>query len=506
MDLNFTPAFKEQADFLYSDSDITAFIAGVGSGKTHIGADRAILISMLYPEANGLVVANTYDQLNSATINMLLQRLDDHGIPFKHNKADKTIQLQLPNINTGTIYYRSLDKPDTIRGMEAAWLWLDETRDTTRYAYEVVDRRVRQQVDRKTRKVLREKVYTDIDTGVTTTRDGTVVSLLPTLVWITTTPNILTGKWLYDLLYDEKVQKEFQYSDLSIKTVHAKTAQNKENLAPGYIEKAKALMSDQQFKQEMEGEWVIIPPGTPVFGKEFNNDTHTTRTDFADDLPLIIGFDWGYHRPAAIFLQEDTVGRATVLGEYLGDTEEIAEFMENVLKYIHTNFVQLDGFVEVEGYIRPKRYDGKELIIEAYCDPAGNQVNDKSTRSSVEIAQDFGFYCFSVPSQKKNQIQDSINYIRFKLKKLIQGIPALRFDVNRCLDSIIAMNGGYHYPELRNTKTQEQKNVPFKDGYYDHLMDALRYIAINRWTYVTDFQRTDYAPPKQLIINKEFGW
>jgi len=45
--------------------------------------------------------------------------------------------------------------------------------------------------------------------------------------------------------------------------------------------------------------------------------------------------------------------------------------------------------------------------------------------------------------------------------------------------------GGYHYPEKREEQQLEGKfEMPFRDGFYEHLMNCGEYIAINMFQVI----------------------
>ena len=57
-----------QMDVFESTASINLFMAGTGSGKTHLDGLISKQLISEFPECKGGIFANTYDQLNTATL------------------------------------------------------------------------------------------------------------------------------------------------------------------------------------------------------------------------------------------------------------------------------------------------------------------------------------------------------------------------------------------------------------------------------------------------------
>lgn len=158
---------KPQYDILVSRSAVNLFLAGQGGGKTHCaGAVSAIFISN-FPNAKGLIAANTYDQLNKSTMYRIREVWEHEfqikeyneitgegcyvmGIqPPKHFNTDAHNFDRYNNIisfdNGAVVYVGSFDNYKALDGMEIGWAILDETKDTPEAAIkEVIVGRLRQ--------------------------------------------------------------------------------------------------------------------------------------------------------------------------------------------------------------------------------------------------------------------------------------------------------------------------------------------------------------------------
>jgi len=108
------------------------------------------------------------------------------------------------------------------------------------------------------------------------------------------------------------------------------------------------------------------------------------------------------------------------------------------------------------------------------------QVNDKSERTSAEILASLDI----IIQTRKIRPKDRVNLIRTMCREKEDGFIALKID-NGCQLITDAFLGGY----VRNDKDE-----PVKDGYYDHLMDALQYLLINLYDIRTGDRLQNYVP------------
>lgn len=177
------------------------------------------------------------------------------------------------------------------------------------------------------------------------------------------------------------------------------------------------------------------------------------------DKELLCGWDYGFVHPAFVVTQLDARGRWTWFAALLGDREQIESFADRVREFLNTRF---------PGY-----------TIREYGDPAGNQESDKSKMTTVQQLNRKGFRPVSQPSNlpgtnyaaRKNITED-------KLSTLIDGLPALM--INDCPETQIlieAMEGGYRFADPN--KYGFTPETPVRDGYYEHVMNAMEYIEVN---------------------------
>jgi hypothetical protein len=104
------------------------------------------------------------------------------------------------------------------------------------------------------------------------------------------------------------------------------------------------------------------------------------------------------------------------------------------------------------------------------CDPAGAGASDITGTSVIRELRSLG-----IPTRyRKSGIVEGIELIR---RAVCAGDGKSKLVISpRCCRLTEAMQC-YHYPE---TSRAGQGELPFKDGLYDHPIDALRYFFVNR--------------------------
>lgn len=179
---------------------------------------------------------------------------------------------------------------------------------------------------------------------------------------------------------------------------------------------------------------------------------------------LYRGWDFGFHRPCVLITKLDQFGRWCWLKCILGQDEGIMDFGKRVRSYCLSE------------------YPGAKWIDA--CDPAGQQVSDKSEKTSVEILNLLGVY----PQSRKQPIKQGAEIIRQKLQMRADGKMGLL--VNQSETEVIdGFKGGLHYPEVKEGKAE--KEFYEKDGFYDHIFDSARYLAVEMFTVIGQQQETN---------------
>lgn len=129
-----------QYEFIQSQSKFALMLGGVGSSKTHAGAHFVINMASKYPKVPGIICANTYNQVNTATLARLEQECEKFKIYYKPvlGGSEKHVKIG----GTKALIY-SLDAYDNIRGPEVGWAWADECLFAKEEAFKVLMGRIR---------------------------------------------------------------------------------------------------------------------------------------------------------------------------------------------------------------------------------------------------------------------------------------------------------------------------------------------------------------------------
>jgi hypothetical protein len=224
-----------------------------------------------------------------------------------------------------------------------------------------------------------------------------------------------------------------------------------------WIEMAKQGSSERSWNREYEIAYDVFEgkavyedfrefkEGQPWHVREFEYDPKTVEYVYR-------GWDFGYHHPAALMAFINQSDQFCVRAEVLGENEGIKEFGTRVKNFSQSLFP-----------------NAKWLDC---CDPAGHQKSDKSEFTSVEVLNSLGIF----PTSKPSSIDEGLEILRQRLLLRNDGKLGVIYHPD-CKVLIDAKKGGYRYPEYK--EGTPEKEAPFKDGYYDHLCDTERYIAVN---------------------------
>jgi len=205
------------------------------------------------------------------------------------------------------------------------------------------------------------------------------------------------------------------------------------------------------WNQEMELDFTKAT-GRRVY-PEFQRVVHVTDLVPIPYETIWRGWDFGYHHPACVWFQIDSQDNLLILAELMGNEIVINRFAQDVID------------------LSKKMFPGWNFKDAG--DPAVRARSDKSERTSADILRGM-----DIRIQSKNMlVRDGINMIRNLL--LLRPDGKSRLKINTPCQLLIS---GFMGEYLRNEDTDE----PIKDGFMEHILDALRYgvtICYNPRTY-----------------------
>lgn len=252
---------EPQHDFLYSESEYTLYCGGVGSGKTFIGALWAIMMSQKYPNARGLITANTHSQLTKATLAELFKICDMMGIKYKFNVNHQRLFIG----DTEVLCY-TMEKPENLAGPTVGWWWGDEVAFYRQLAFDKGSARVRD-------------------------KRG------PCHIKFTTTPNGFN--WLYEF-FVEKDAKNKSPKKVSKRVITGSTLDNARNLPSSYVQRLTEQYDKKMAAQELNGQFVNISDGQVYYN--FDRNLHTGNYSLLDTDYFLMGLDFNVHPLCGVFV------------------------------------------------------------------------------------------------------------------------------------------------------------------------------------------------------------
>lgn len=250
-------------------------LGGIGSGKSHTGGPWTMKKYKDSPNSLGLITANTYGQLQKATLASLFKNYVDWGIPFTYNQQKSLL----------TVNYRKqflclgLDNFDNHRGIEVGEWWADEVAYNKEEAFEVMCGRLR---DKRG----------NLDALFTTTPKG--------------------FNWLFHYFHpdgDKHNPDLYHY-------VKAKSRFN-HHLPDGYIDSLLTQYDEKLIQQELEGEFVNVTSGRIYYS--FDADINVAPVQKTPHYPIWVGMDFNPHKMSAVIGQV-IEGRLNIIDEIFDTT------------------------------------------------------------------------------------------------------------------------------------------------------------------------------------------
>ncbi len=318
----------KQAEFIDSNKANFLYVGGRGAGKSYAGGMWKLKRGIAYPDAVGLIAANTYDQLNKTTLKKYCDLLRLAGIAYVFNKhppsswgvksqfEDHAGVLTLPNGRQEVCV--SLQNFNNIRGKEFSDAWLDETRDTDPEAINVIAGCFRGF----------QRIY-------------------PALVYqlrVTTTPNGFDHVWR--MFADPTSGESGGYQNRLPDSGYVQASTRDNIYEPGLADRLEAQYGKQLARQEIGGEFINLALGRAF---TFDRSRNVRKCEYDPTKPLYWSMDFNVAPLCGVVMQLDTRNRkAVVLDEvYIPDNAQTAEacreFVRRWKPIANANTVRLAG-------------------------------------------------------------------------------------------------------------------------------------------------------------------
>jgi hypothetical protein len=288
---------EPQHSILCSDSDISLFLAGQGSGKSHIGGLLAYRFISEFPQVRGFIGANTHTQLTQSTLIRIFEVWKSIGIlefnektgigiyvvdkqPPKKWGLDISLRDYYSTIvfkNGAVIFIGSLENAKAHDGKEFGWAILDEVKDTReRDIKEVILGRLRQKGIK-----LNDRECCPLYFLTSPAK----VKWLNEMFELDEHIEEITNKCISEVDYFIKeIEKEVKKTVVISSTYH-----NLHNLSANYIENIKANNTAEVAKSLIYG-YPFTSSGSEYYSS-FSNIKHIKNVSYNPEMPLHISFD-----------------------------------------------------------------------------------------------------------------------------------------------------------------------------------------------------------------------
>jgi len=227
----------------------------------------------------------------------------------------------------------------------------------------------------------------------------------------------------------------------------------------------------RKYRREQELDFTLAE-GLAVYGNEFDLNMHVIKGYEVDpSLPVYRGWDSSYNGQAVVFAQFNNSGQLVIFDCIIYKAVPLHRVAQEasfkLLRAIGRSPIILTPGMEEQGHVGG--------VID-YGDPASQQHNTEG-ETVISILSKYGVRLITKPSTRRKV--DIVEGVRALLLRRNDGQPGLLVAKNslEMQHMIAGFAGGYHYDKAREGKAE--KEVPAKDGWFDHLFDALQYLVDN---------------------------
>ena len=448
---------EAQAGFVTGYEDASAYIGGLGSGKTWAGIARGLAFSdqPIPPGAlygpRGLCGAATYRALQDVVLPQFWEMTHGTGLVAEWRASEMKAILH----NGAEILFRSLDNVHNLRGMELSWYFIDEGRNLSKEIWEVLSGRLRQKGFRHAG-------------------------------WVASTPNGFD--WMWQLFHSDS-KKALEGS----RWYGASTLANKEHVGAEYIKRLETtyVKGSPLYMQEVEGKFIGALKGAVY--PEFNIVKHLTPITPRPNSGLYTGWDFG-------------IGDEGVCVWAHIDWHEMEGMFVpsvDVLDVIRSADWNADEWADAYHETRQMRFEGREPNGN-WGDPAGMQRTGVTGTSMIDALRSRGV---KVNPAQKQPVENGVQLLR-------PIMAADRFHVDEGHAEYVAQaltSAKWKVDDLGNRIGSE----PVHD-WTSHTSAAIRYLAVsemNHWNRrVKKEPKKEYGPGtaghimEQTLKRKSGSW
>lgn len=253
------------------------------------------------------------------------------------------------------------------------------------------------------------------------------------------------------------------------------TMDNLANLPEGYVEELKNTFSHDVQQRLIYGLFGRVHRGRPVF-PQFSRGSYIKAVEYDPKVCIIRGWDFGYNHPCVVWAQMKN-RQIRILAELMGKDTYLQDFIKDKVFPFQT---------QIFGHVEMKPYD--------FCDPRGSDKSDKG-KTSIQILNEHNIY----PAYRRTWIPEGIRFIKECMDTVDPDTGDANFLIHpRCKTLIEGYRGGY--------AREDGKEDPHKDGVFDHLQDAARYLILHAVQRARINLLNPTMQPKNVYTSKHTGY
>jgi hypothetical protein len=382
---------------------------------------------------------NTYSELFSTTIKDWLEIHGELGT-FKQGSKEPpthTIKFKLEDGTTvrSEVIFIAFDRPEHVkkaRGLQATWIWLNETKEHSKSVVDMLD--------------LRHGRYPSKKEGAMCTHHG--------MLGDSNAPD--EDHWYYKIAEEERPEdwKFYKqaggvYRDGEEWKINP-NAENIDNLPEGYYRRGLQGKTNDWIKVNLANEYGFVSDGKPVH-PFYADSVHCATGDYTPnpDRPVILGFDFG-RTPACAMLQRTSMGGWAMFDELVCDDSGALEFASVVKRHMEEN------------------YPNCKFV--GWGDPSGSNRGQATNDTPFKILRAAGIPCAPTQSNdpliRRAALEVPMKEIQMDGKPRFQIYPKAKMARK-------GLQGGFCYRRIQ-TSGERYTDEPDKNE-YSHIVEALEY-------------------------------
>ena len=404
----------------------TAYVSGIGGGKTIVGCLAIIALAVQYP-GDYIICRQFLPELKITTLKTFLDICPKQLI-IEHRVADMIVRIRSVNGKHSNVIFRGLEEPDKHRSLNLSGFYIDEASQVSEEAFMLLQGRLR-------------------GNGL---RKGFLTS------------NPAGHDWLYRWFKKKDgFVNEFAASQYFL--ISGSSLENK-FLPEGYVQSLIDSWSDDRIQREIMGSFDAFEG---AIYSEFRRDVHVVKPfKIPEEWTKFVGADHGFRNPACwIWCAQDYDGNVYAYREFYQKEWLIEQICKGHAKY------------QMPGVIALNKNDKLEQIC---IDPSVRAARGQSGES------DWDLYLKNLPKRwplvcANNDVMPGIDQVKsyFKINEKTKRPRLYIFDTcENLIEEITQYRWDEQSPQMQN-KT-DVKEQPRKKN--DHAVDALRYAIMSRPT------------------------